>query len=42
MNMACDWAEWTPCQFYGHKFVDGSCVDCGEVSEPDEEVAGHE
>lgn len=24
------WHEWTPCEFHGHKFQDGSCVDCGE------------
>lgn len=22
--------EWTPCEVYGHNFVDGHCIDCGE------------
>lgn len=23
-----DFSSWTSCEFYGHKFVDGSCIDC--------------
>jgi hypothetical protein len=31
--------EWTSCEVYGHKFEDGSCTDCGEKdqSEDDQE-----
>lgn len=25
--------EWTPCEFNGHVFDDGSCRDCGERTE---------
>lgn len=25
-----DYSTWTPCEMYGHIFVNGSCNDCGE------------
>lgn len=31
-----DWHEWTSCEFYGHKFENGRCVDCGEGDGSDE------
>lgn len=30
--------EWTSCEFYGHSFEDGRCVDCDEKMEVDDDV----
>lgn len=32
-----NWHEWTSCEFHGHQFQDGSCTDCGEKQDCEQE-----
>lgn len=34
--------ECTPCQLYGHHFVEGRCEDCGERCEEDTQPSDEE
>lgn len=31
-----EWQTWTPCEFYGHRFVEGRCTDCEVRNDEDD------
>jgi hypothetical protein len=35
-EMTENYQDWTSCEIYGHKFEDGTCIDCDEKIETED------